>query len=252
MKVLVTFAVETEFAPWRRLRDFRRTVLGDIELYEARLDGAELRVLLTGIGPGPARRVVRAALGDRPDFCISSGLAGGLRPSYEVGEILAARAIGSAGGPDLVRSDENLLECALQCGATLAEKFWTSETLVRAAKEKAALRVDADAVEMESYVVLEEAARSGVPAVAIRAISDVAGEDLPYDFDRARDARGRILLSGLLAQIVLRPHRLPALLSLRQQCRLAAASLVEFLDLYIEAWQAELNESELFYEVGAT
>jgi hypothetical protein len=30
MKVLVTFAVEAEFAPWRRLRDLREITIGEI------------------------------------------------------------------------------------------------------------------------------------------------------------------------------------------------------------------------------
>jgi len=252
MKVLVTFAVETEFASWRRRREFRRAAVGDVGRYDARLGDGELRVLLTGMGPGPARGVVRAALSDRPDFCISAGLAGGLKPDYRVGEVLVAHAIGSAGEGKIVRSDANLLECAVGCGAKPVQRFWTSETLVRTAREKSALRFEADAVEMESYTVLAEAARWGVPGVAIRAISDVAAEDLPYDFDRARDAYGHIRLPGLLAQIAFRPHRLPALLRLSQQCRLAAASLVEFLDLFIEAWQAGLDESELFSQLGAT
>jgi len=80
VKVLVTFAVETEFAPWRRLRDFHRTSLDAIPVYEGRLGAAELRVVLTGIGPRHATGIVRAVLSDAPDLCISSGLAGALKP----------------------------------------------------------------------------------------------------------------------------------------------------------------------------
>ncbi len=252
MKVLVTFAVDTEFAPWRRLRNFRRAPLGGMTIHEARIGDAQVRVALTGIGPGPAGRAARAALSDRPDFCISTGLAGGLKPAYEVGEILAAQAICFGGGEDILRSDESLLDEATRCGATRVEMLRTSETLVLTAEEKYALGVEADAVEMESYAVLAEAARWGVPGVAIRAISDGAGEDLPYDFDRARDPGGRIRLPGMLAQIARRPHRLPALLRLSRQCRHAAALLAQFLDLYVGAWQAGMSESELFDEVGAT
>jgi nucleoside phosphorylase len=252
MKVLVTFAVDAEFAPWRRMRDFRRTALGDSDVYEARLGEADLRVVVTGIGPSPASRAVRAALSERPDLCISSGLVGALRPAYQVGEILAAHTVGSSAGQGIRRSDANLLEHAIRCGATPVGRFWTSETLVRTPKEKSALSPQADAVEMESYAVLDEAARWDVPATAIRAVSDMDGEELPYDFDRARDARGRIRLPGLLVQIARRPHRLPGLLRLGRQCRQAAASLAQFLDLYIGSWQAAVGESELFSEVGAT
>jgi hypothetical protein len=130
--------------------------------------------------------------------------------------------------------------------------FRTSESLLRTAGEKQALGLEADAVEMESYAVLAEAAQWGVPGVAIRAISDGAGEDLPYDFDRARDPDGRIRLLGVLAEIARRPHRLPALLRLSRQCRHAAAFLTQFLDLLIGAWQAGISEFELYDEVGAT
>ena len=252
MKVLVTFAVDTEFAPWRRLRDFRRASLEGNNIYEAQIGDAELRVVLTGIGPGPAGRAARTALSDRPDFCISSGLAGGLKPAYEVSEILGARAICFSGSDGILRSDKSLFDCAIRCGAKPVEMFCTSERLARTAEEKYALSLEADAVEMESYAVLAEAARWGVPGVAIRAISDVAGDDLPYDFDRASDPGGRIRLPGVLAEIARRPHRLPALLRLSRQCRQAAALLTQFLDLFIGAWQAGMSESELLDEVGAT
>jgi len=50
MKVLVTFAVEAEFAPWRKLRQFSQSNLGDIRAFSAQMRDGELIVLLTGVG----------------------------------------------------------------------------------------------------------------------------------------------------------------------------------------------------------
>ncbi len=51
---------------------------------------------------------------------------------------------------------------------------------------------------MESYTILAEAARYGVPAVAIRAISDTVDFDMPYDFESARDAQGQIRVMSIV------------------------------------------------------
>ena len=252
MKVLVTFAVEREFSPWRRLGDFRPVGFGAGEMYGARIGTAELRVLLTGVGRDAARQAVEAALGDRPDFCISSGLAGGLRPMYAVGDILVARAVRSNVGHGILPSEDHLVECAARCGAHPVHMFWSSETLVRTVGEKYALGLEADAVEMESYAVLAEAARRGVPAVAIRAVSDTAAEDLPYDFDRARDARGQIRLFGVLAQVGRRPQRVLALVRFARHCRKAAVSLARFLGPYVESLATEMRPYELDSPVAAT
>lgn len=253
MKVLVTFAVGPEFAPWRRLRSFRRTSFEAVPVYESQMGVAELRVLLTGVGPDHAAHAARGVMCDRPDLCISSGLAGGLWPEYSAGEILAARATCFAGGGSGIPSGESLVELAIGCGARPVERFWTSETLLRTAEEKSKLGREADAVEMESYAVLAEAARWGVPAVAIRAVGETLEMDLPYDFSRALDARGGLSLPRLLAQVAARPHRLPALVHLGRQSRRASVALAEFLDRYVRALPSWANRPELAWEeVAAT
>jgi len=251
MKVLITFAVEAEFAPWR-LADFRPVGFAAGEMYGARIGEAELRVLLTGMGNDAARRAVEAAFGERPDFCISSGVAGSLRPTCAVGDILVARAVRSSVCRGILAGENHMVECAARCGAHPVHMFWSSEGLVRTVGEKYALGLEADAVEMESYTVLAEAARRGVPAVAIRAVSDTADEELPYDFDRARDARGQIRLFGVLAQVARRPQRLLALVRFARHCRKAAVSLAKFLELYVGSLATEMWLYELDSPVAAT
>ncbi len=252
MKILVTFAVEAEFAPWRRLREFRPTVVSPRGLYEAEISGGTVRVLLTGMGPEHARETMRAALVDHPSICISSGLAGALKFEHVVAEILAPRLVRMAGGRDAISVNASLRDVAVSCSAKPVEMILSSDKLVQTARDKHNLCLQADAVDMESYAVLVEAARRDVPGVVLRAVSDVAHEDLPYDFDQQCDDRGHIRLSGLFMQVARRPHRLPALVRLGRQCRRAAVSLAQFLDVYVECLTSQLEYYELESPVAAT
>src|ERR1700733_9010028 len=95
MKILVTFALENEFAPWRAMREFRAGKWADADLYGARIGSAEVGVILTGAGPKQAHLKAAKILGSDPDsinLCVSSGLAGALKINYSVGQVLAARS----------------------------------------------------------------------------------------------------------------------------------------------------------------
>ena len=232
MKILVVFAVEAEFAPWKRRWKFRK-LPGGLPRFEAQFGGARVSAVLSGMGQEHALEVARRVLPERPDICISTGLAGALRGEYRVGEILAARLVSEVGEPLAVASHPELLSTAVDCGARQIERFATSRTIVARAEEKRSLAAQAEAVEMESYTILAEAARYGVPAVAIRAISDTVDFDMPYDFARARGPRGEVRISSIAMQVLRHPTGLPALLSLARSSRMAAGQLAGFLDAYM-------------------
>ena len=115
---------------------------------------------------------------------------GALNADLNVGTILAGRVVLRAERELAVASDHQLLAVAQEAGAQQVERFLTSEHLIADAAQKLALQVEADAVEMESFEILAEAARHGVRAVAIRAVSDTASCSLPYDFDQGSRCAG--------------------------------------------------------------
>jgi len=207
-------------------------VPGDWPVYESEFGGARVKVILTGMGQSHALEAIRQVLPSRPDICVSTGLAGALRGGYSPGDILAARLVSEVGEPVAVASHGELLSTALDCGARQVERFATSRTLVASAEQKRQLANQAEAVEMESYTILAEAARYGVPALAVRAISDTAEFDMPYDFESARDARGHIRVGRVVAQVMRRPFGLPGLLTLARDCRVASRQLANFLDAF--------------------
>lgn len=252
MIILVTFALENEFAPWRGRRDFRadqRTAPGVTsptaegpQTYSAEIAGARVEVVLTGAGPRPAAAAVSQAMltaTGRIDFCVSSGLCGALRPQYRIGQVLAARAvrpgsIESSEPAGAAPCSEGLLSFAVECGATPVANFLTAGRVIGKAEEKKYLGETADAVEMESYVVLDEARRRGVPAIAVRAISDSADEDLPFDMTGVFTEEGRISMPLVLAQMAKHPQSISAVMKLGQSAKAAATRLADFLDRYIE------------------
>ncbi|PYT55830.1 MAG: hypothetical protein DMG43_01860 [Acidobacteria bacterium] len=80
MRVLVTFAVEAEFAPWRALRQFVKRSDGTAEFYSAQIDGAEVNILLTGVGGKSAwLETTKIVWGGDVDICVSSGRARSIR-----------------------------------------------------------------------------------------------------------------------------------------------------------------------------
>lgn len=252
MKILITFALQSEFAPWRRRREFQPVHYGGLSAWAAQLGTAELRVALTGMGPHHAARTIASLLSDRPDFVISSGLCGSLRPQHRPGEILVARAVSSSGTSKMLRADDSLAQFASASGAHPVDLFRTSETLIRTPEEKAMLAPLAQAADMESYAILEQAAACRIPAVAIRAVSDAHDQTLPYDFCRALDSRGHLSLLRLFGHIARRPHGLPELLRLGRTSRAAAASLADFLEQFLNAWVACTVPFDRPCEVAAT
>jgi len=235
MKILVTFALENEFAPWRKLRRFRRiSVDAWDQTYEAKVGSVDVRVLLTGAGRFAAQRCLGQAFDYKPDICVASGLSGGLKAAHRPGAILAARSVEDIQGTRLMRSDPQLIAGAREYGASVVEKFLVSDRVISTAEEKKLLGASADAVDMESLYILAAAAHNDIRAVAIRAISDGAESDLPLDFDRAFNERGAVSVPKVLRQIAARPHRISGLIRLAHESDRAAAALAGFLDEYVQ------------------
>jgi adenosylhomocysteine nucleosidase len=168
---------------------------------------------LVANGPGPT--LVEQALKVKQDVhgIISTGFCGALDPALEVGAIVIA------GTP--VRSP------ASYCRGEVV----SSDRVAVTAVEKRALyqSTGAAAVDMEYGEVKRIAEKWGVPAGAVRVVSDTAGEDMPLDFNKYRDRNGRFSRVRIALAALARPFTaIPGLLRLDRNCRLAADKLGEF------------------------
>jgi adenosylhomocysteine nucleosidase len=242
LRVLITLAVDPEFAAWRKFRRFEQTAIGDLTVYRAPIGRANLEVVVTGMGPENASRAVEMAMSVPPAICISSGFAGALRPEHKAGDVLVARTVKQMEKSKSIESSIELVARAQQTGAKCVEAFLTSERVVGRVEEKKRLAPFADAVDMESSTILAAAHERSVPSVAIRVISDGFDQSMPVEFGKAIDERGRVRARGVVREIVRRPAILPSLIRLGRESKTAAESLANFLEAYIKEISLSTDE----------
>jgi adenosylhomocysteine nucleosidase len=162
---------------------------------------ARLRAFLNGIDP----QNFRAA--------ISFGLAGGLDPALRPGHMLIAehvvgdRTLQAHG--DLGRALHSVLGKKAIRGALAG-----AEAVVATPHAKAALRAqtNAHAVDMETHIVAEFAARGNVPWGALRAVCDPAGRALPPLATAGLKPDGGIDFAATLKSVARNPLQVPALI----------------------------------------
>jgi adenosylhomocysteine nucleosidase len=234
MRILVTFAVEAEFAPWRKLRNLKKRQIDEIVVHEAKIGRAVVDLVVTGMGLESATAATRSVLSKEHDFCIAAGFAGALRPKFKVGDILAAEAVQFLGKPKILQSNRNLAQYAEQDGALFAKMLVTADHVVRTQAEKSSLAPFAEFVDMESFGVFSAANEIGRPAVAIRVISDGHDGELPVDVELTMSKKGQVQIGRVVRYLARYPSTLPALIRLGRDSRTASEALAAFLESYIK------------------
>ncbi|QPC44415.1 purine phosphorylase [Kaustia mangrovi] len=184
-------------------------------------------------GPGPrrayeaARRLVEAGA----DGLVSFGLAGGLDPELAPGTAILPVAILDEDGSRFDCAEDWRRDLtaqaprdpALQCVDVLA----TLSEPVASVEAKAALRArtGASAADMESAAVARAAMEAGLPFLAIRAISDRAGDTIPRAALKGMRADGHAAALPVLVHLAAHPGELGALIRLARQTGRAKRAL---------------------------
>ncbi len=213
MNIILTFALPSEYRP---------------------LSFPGLHIVFTGIGMRRSQDRLRELLAMPADLCIASGLAGSLKSQHAVGSVLVARGIKAETDKTILTSDGALVDAAARCGAKPVDFFYTSKAVVNSDSERSRLAMLADAVDMESFHVLAQAGRAGVPAVAVRAVSDSPARHLPIDFNRVIDQRGELSWLSVAGELVRHPARIGSLVKFGIQSSRASRALAGFLNKYAE------------------
>ena len=205
---IVCFAVKEEAAPFRKIAAGKSGV----------------SILITGVGQRNTKRAIRDALkNETTDLVLSCGFAGGLNPELKTGAIVF-----SAGDSGLASALEKL-------GARLV-RFHCAEKIATTISEKEKLRREtgADAVEMESQVIETVCREQNIPCATVRVILDTAGEGLPLNFNSIMNARQEIDFGKLALTLVKSPGKIPSLIRLQKQSKVAATKLAQVLAKVIQ------------------
>jgi adenosylhomocysteine nucleosidase len=192
----------------------------------ASLGNHQLVLAANGAGEQRAAAAVEAALQGFPaDAIVSTGFCGALAPELQIADIVVGSAI-SAGStrifPALYPACVRLHQIGVVCSI---------DHVAQTAAEKRELRSGGGSVvEMEAAGVADRAAARGVPFYCIRVVTDLAGEDMANDFNRALRPDGHFATMSILRDTLRNPLvRLPELLRLRNRCVRAARVLGDFI-----------------------
>ena len=244
MKILVTFAVEAEFAAWLKLRAFNLIDYRGLKLRRTVIGGNEVTVLITGVGAQAAAQamdlMMRMADKDQYfDVCVSSGLAGALCDTLSVGDVIAPKELivelkYAGHGAERLEVDGDLRQMALGRGAKNANCLFTTDEILVKASQKKSCASRAQSVDMESFEIVKAASAWGARSVVIRAISDAATEDLPINFNLTLSEKKEVSLSKVLVQLLKNPLALPSLIRFGKQSKRASILLAEFLENYLK------------------
>jgi adenosylhomocysteine nucleosidase len=228
MNVLVCFALKEEAAPFRKLAAGKPGVA----------------ILVTGIGKKNAARAIRNFLASGagvPDAVLTCGFAGGLEPRLLHGEVLFEieswrdELHESSSASEIRDSHSSSLRKKFLAAGARERRFLCADRIAVTAEEKWTLwqQTGADAVEMESGHIRAICREHGIPSATVRVISDIAGEDLPLDFNALAKPDQNLDFGKLLLAIARSPGKIPALLRLQKQTAAAAQKLAAVLEAVI-------------------
>lgn len=190
------------------------------------------RLASAGLGAGRGAAAAAALIRQGATHLLSFGLAAGLDPALPAGAVLVAAEVRRAGQGTLIGDAawaDRLAALTGAPGGALAH----ADAILASPANKAALRAatGAAAADMESHGVATAAAAAGLPWMALRAISDAAGEAVAPAALAAADEQGDIHIGAVLAALLRAPGQIGGLMALGRGTARARRSLRRLADL---------------------
>ena len=187
------------------------------------LAGAETLLVANGVGRRRAAAAVDAGWKILPaDRVLSIGYCGALDPALAIADVVIGTCV----------ADQSRRYAVLPITGKAAASgtIRSVDRVVRTAADKSKLHAEGGiAVEMEAAGVAERANALGSAFSCVRAVTDLAGEDLANDFERALRSDGHFATIGILRESLRHPvARIPELIRLQQRCARASRTLGDF------------------------
>ena len=223
-----------------------------IDRFDAyRFTHGNVKVLLVKSGMGlenaaSAANVLIKTL--KPALIVNFGFCGGVKPGPQVGDIIVAHRIllnrDTLFSPQsgIVEEDAKLLSRSL--ADSLADRGFTvyGGAFITCAdiKSKAEMArsipswANNPVLEMETAAVALTAARGGVPFIALRVVTDDAGEELDFTIGELTDERMNIRIGKVLMAVARKPRIIPQMLRLSKNSGRAGENLALAVVMLLE------------------
>ena len=202
---------------------------GQPPLSDLAVFGGGSLLALSGIGRAAGAAAAQSLVDAGVSALMTFGMAGGLDPALEPGNVVLPRELIAADGVRYAACRgwrEQVADSIRALRAVSEGNLLTSDRAIEKPADKAAAfrSTGAAAVDMESAAVAEVAARHNLPFIAVRVIVDTAADVLPRAVVAASIA-GRVRFGRLLGGLILAPHEIASLIRLTRRYRIAMHSL---------------------------
>jgi adenosylhomocysteine nucleosidase len=243
----VVAAMPQEIAPLlRRIGSCRKERLEGCNLYRFELAGVPVSLIESGMGPRHAAQATEVLIRHcKPSALFNFGFGGAVLPGLEVGDlVLAERIFFLERGmlTELPLPDARYLrhvEQALADGSPRLQQgsFVTAAQITGKAELAGQLPrgLVNPVLEMETAALIRVAAAAGLPVLALRGISDAAGEELGFSLEEFCDHELRIRLPRVLATVARKPWIIPQLIRLAGNTKRAGEQLATGVHRALEA-----------------
>lgn len=224
MRLLFVASDPMEFRGILAVTQAPRKISASVDWARAgKMNGHEVLLVANGAGWQRAADAMDAACDEFPaDRVVSTGFCGALDPQLQVADLVAGTLVAHGNRrfsalPVTGKGVRTGIVCSIDHVAGTAE-------------EKRALCADGySVVEMEAAGVAERAEARGLPFSCVRAVTDLASEDMANDFNRSLRSDGHFATMRILGGAVRHPAaRFPELIRLQRRGTRAAQALGDF------------------------
>ncbi|UFS68663.1 nucleoside phosphorylase [Geomonas sp. RF6] len=236
----VVAAMPDEIRPLlRRVGKYRKGEIAGYRSFHFSIGGNSVTLVQSGMGPRRAKEATEALIRQKaPALIVNFGFGGAVRGETKVGDLVRAREVLLLAGEKWTR--QPLPEKPGHAVPTLcdiSEGVFITSAVIEDKRRVAALlpaQLKHPVLEMETAAVVAAAHDSGIPVLAIRAISDGADEDLGFSLEEFCDADLNIQPGKVMSTVARKPWIIPQLIRLAGNSRKAAERLADCLEILLK------------------
>ncbi len=247
-RLLICAAIPHEFKYIRRNlspKELQSSTAG--RAFTAQTASAEITLLQTGIGIHNAESSIESLLKEvHPDLIISLGFGGALQEGVAAGELVRASKIiflrsRTNGASSLKTTDISLPKANLTgiFGSSISFREGCIVTLENPMTKQEIRNVLPGNIpfpvcDMETFALATIAARSHLPFVAVRAISDTSDQEISQEVFDIIDSSGKTSYARLLVSLLKKPSLIKILISLGLNSEKAAKRLGDLVTCFLD------------------
>jgi nucleoside phosphorylase len=205
----------------------------------AEYSSKEIILIQTGMGARNAETALEYAMKEQnPDLVLSVGFAGALYSGAAAGDLILASRITLL--PEFVSGTGRQDSCQIEVpNAEEMQKRLSAKlkilqgcvlTISRFMKKAEVRKIMTERLlnpvcDMETFSISRLCMEKGLPFFAIRSITDLADEEIPYEFFHVTDESGNYSFSHALSMLIRKPGLIPRSLRLGRNSNIASKNL---------------------------